>query len=123
MRKALIDLVSKFVVQVEDTIFDVAPSNMWVDCPDNITAYRYTYENNEFKEVPVPEPIPATSDENKQQAEKALLNSDWTMLSDVNLTSANKTEWVTYRSLIRDIARNPQSGNLSWPRKPETIWN
>lgn len=123
MKKALIDLESKLVVQVETTIFDVASSNIWVDCADSIVAHRYTYENGQFNEITLPTSTPATSDQNKQRAERELLDSDWTMLSDVNITSANRTEWETYRSLVRDIARNPQAGNLNWPVKPQIVWN
>ena len=49
--KALI-LNSK-VVQVESQTFEVHPSLVWVDCPDNVTA-GWGYENGQFIE---PEPI------------------------------------------------------------------
>jgi hypothetical protein len=121
MRKALIDLSSKLVVQVEDVIFDVAPSNIWVDCPDNIESYRYTYENNQFNLVPEPPSIPHTAAENEELAKQKLQDSDWSILPDVNLQ--NKTEWETYRSVLRAIAINPQSGDVPWPTRPQKIWN
>ena len=40
-------------------------------------------------------------------------------LNDTGLTSSNKTEWQTYRSTIRAIAKNPTDGNKTWPTKPD----
>jgi len=121
MRKALIDVESGLVVQVEDSIFDVAPSNMWVDCPNNIVSHRYTYENNEFIIIPEPISEPLTAAENEKLAKRKLQDSDWSILPDVNLQ--NKAEWETYRSALRAIAINPQSGDVPWPTRPQKIWN
>jgi len=115
--KALID-ENKNVVQVEQQEFGVCSPCFWVDCPDNIVAYQFTYSNGQF--VPITTPIP-TAEQNKQQAEADLLASDWTVLPDVNL--ANKEEWELYRAGTRAIARNPQDGNLNWPTKPQKIWS
>jgi hypothetical protein len=41
------------VVQVEQQAFEVHPSLVWVDCPDNVVA-GWSYENGQFIE---PEPI------------------------------------------------------------------
>lgn len=104
------------VVQVEQEEFGAASPCFWVDCPDNIVAYQFNYKNGQF----VPVVTLPTADENKQKAEEYLLNSDWSVLPDVNLV--NKAEWETYRVALRDIARNPQEGNLDWPKKPQSIW-
>lgn len=114
--KALID-ENKVVVQVEQQDFGVASPCFWVDCPDNIVAYQFTYSNGQF--VPITIALP-TVEQNKQQAEQRLQDSDWTVLPDVNL--ANKTDWETYRAALRAIARNPQDGNLNWPTKPQNVW-
>jgi hypothetical protein len=115
--KALIDENGN-VAQVEQEEFGVAPPCFWVDCPDNIVAYQFTYNNGQFIPIVIP---PPTADENKQIAEKCLLNSDWSVLPDVNLT--NKVEWETYRAELRKIARNPQEGDVNWPRKPQKVWS
>jgi len=69
-------------------------------------------------------PAPPTNNQiiaaNKLKAEGLLLESDWSMLSDVNLT--NKTEWGSYRSALRSIAINPTL-NPVWPVKPESVWS
>lgn len=114
--KALID-ENGTVAQVEQQEFGVAPPCFWVDCPDNIVAYQFTYSNGQFTSIVIP---PSTADQNKKLAEEYLLNSDWSVLPDVNL--ANKRDWETYRAALRTIARNPQEGDLNWPAKPQNIW-
>jgi len=115
--KALID-ENGLVAQVKQQGFDVALPFFWVDCPDSIIAGQYTYKNGQFTPVVIPSP---SADQNKQQAEQKLKDSDWTVLSDVNLT--NKSEWEAYRAAVRAIARNPQEGNLNWPTKPQNVWS
>jgi hypothetical protein len=116
MKKALID-ENSVVVQVEQQQFDTAPPTFWVDCADDVVAYAYKYENGAIVPIPV---IPKTADENKETAKQKLKDSDWAVLSDVNLQ--NKTEWETYRASLRVIVFNPQSGDINWPTKPQEIW-
>lgn len=114
--KALID-EHEMVAQVEQQEFGVASPCFWVDCPDNIVAGQYTYNNGQFIPIVIP---PFTSEQNKLQAEQKLKDSDWTVLPDVNL--ANKTDWETYRAALRNIARNPIGGDVNWPVKPQNVW-
>lgn len=114
--KALIN-ENGVVVQVEQQEFGIAPPCFWVDCPDNIVAYQFTYNNGQFIPIVI---APSTSEQNKQQAKQKLQESDWTVLSDVNL--ANKSDWETYRAALRTIARNPQEGDINWPTKPQNVW-
>jgi len=115
--KALID-ENKVVAQVEQQEFGIALPCFWVDCPDNIVAYKFTYDNGQF--IPIVTPH-ASADQNKQMAMELLSNSDWSVLSDVNLV--NKAEWESYRTALRVIARNPQDGDINWPTKPQEIWS
>jgi hypothetical protein len=52
-----------------------------------------------------------------------LSESDWTQVSDNQLTDAKKAEWATYRQALRDVpANNSDVTDLSdiiWPTKPE----
>jgi len=114
--KALID-ENGLVAQVEQQEFGVASPCFWVDCLDNIVARQYTYNNGQF--IPIVTK-PPTAEQNKTLAEERLLDSDWAVLPDVNLS--NKVEWETYRAALRDIARNPQEGNLNWPARPKRVW-
>jgi hypothetical protein len=55
-----------------------------------------------------------------EQAKQLLRDSDWTMLSDVPMTSGNKALWIEYRRALRDIRL--QSGfpnDIQWPIAPE----
>jgi hypothetical protein len=119
MRKALIDVESGLVVQVEDSVFDVAPSNIWVDCLDNIVGHKYTYQNNQFNLIPEPPIVPVlphTAEEVREMRNKKLVDSDWTQLAD---SQVDKQAWATYRQALRDIPT--QSGfpeNTIWPQKP-----
>tara|TARA_R100000742_G_C4269786_1_gene88361 strand:- start:708 stop:1262 length:555 start_codon:yes stop_codon:yes gene_type:complete len=48
-----------------------------------------------------------------------LAESDWTQLADAPLSSSKKTEWATYRQVLRDLpANNIDFQNFVWPTKP-----
>jgi hypothetical protein len=118
--KALID-ENGVVVQVEQQEFGVAPPCFWVDCGGDVVAYRFKYENGTIVPILEPKPVPPTAEENETTAKLKLQNSDWSVLPDVNL--ANKAEWETYRAALRNIALNPQEGDLNWPQKPQNVWS
>ena len=130
MKSALIDIPSILVVQVEPLgqTFPVDSAHEWVDCPDDITAGNYTYNNGQFVPVPVPEPIPPTAEENKQTAMTRLQNTDWTTIPDVgdptksNPYLSNVQEFVVYRNAVRQYAINPVVGFIQWPTKPTEVW-
>lgn len=130
MKSALIDIPSTLVVQVEPLgqTFPVDSAHEWVDCPDDITAGNYTYNNGQFVPVPVPEPIPPTAEENKQTAMTRLQNTDWTTIPDVgdptksNPYLSNVQEFVVYRNAVRQYAINPVVGFIQWPTKPTEVW-
>jgi len=130
MKSALIDIPSILVVQVEPLgqTFPVDSAHEWVDCPDDITAGNYTYNNGQFVPVPVPEPIPPTAEENKQTAMTRLQNTDWTTIPDVgdptksNPYLSNVQEFVVYRNAVRQYAINPVAGFIQWPTKPTEVW-
>ncbi len=69
-----------------------------------------------------PEP-PATSTPAEiawDRAKRLLAESDWSMLPDVPMTSAEKSAWIEYRRALRDIrlqAGFPDS--IQWPARPE----
>lgn len=119
MKKALI-IENGVVAQVSDTSFEVAAPYYWVDCQDEIVGgYVYQYVDQQFTLIAKPTHI-NTAEENKKLAQQALLESDFSVLPDVNLT--NKAEWETYRAALRSAVVNPQAGNVNWPTKPQTIW-
>jgi len=49
-----------------------------------------------------------------------LTDCDWTQLSDAQLTSAQVTEWQTYRQALRDLpATTVDPTVVEWPTPPE----
>jgi len=54
-----------------------------------------------------------------EKAKQLLRDSDWTMLSDVPMTSGNKALWIEYRRGVREIRL--QAGfptDIQWPAMP-----
>jgi len=67
------------------------------------------------------DPVQATQAELAwDRAKKMLVESDWSMFSDVPMTAGNKALWIEYRRALREIrlqAGFPSS--IQWPSKPE----
>jgi hypothetical protein len=72
---------------------------------------------------------PATAIQNKNMASSLLYQTDWTTIADVgdptksNPYLTNVAEFQAYRNILRQIAVNPVSGNLTWPTMPRTNWS
>tara|TARA_B110000977_G_C10778932_1_gene377782 strand:- start:200 stop:481 length:282 start_codon:yes stop_codon:yes gene_type:complete len=57
---------------------------------------------------------------------KLLVESDWTQVVDSPLTTANKTQWATYRQALRDLPASSSPTidvdenlvNVTFPTKP-----
>jgi hypothetical protein len=67
-------------------------------------------------------PAPAQATEAElawEKAKRLLRESDWTMLSDVPMTKSEKTLWIEYRKVLREIRLHPDFPNMSWPVAPE----
>ena len=84
------------------------------------------YEGQGWVEVgdaPPASPEPAASTEAElawERAKQLLRESDWSMLSDVPMTTRQKSAWIEYRKALREIRL--QSGfpnNIQWPKAPE----
>jgi hypothetical protein len=55
----------------------------------------------------------------QQSCKKWLEETDWTTLSDIDLTDANKAEWVTWRAIVRSQVRNYDETRTIPPRPIE----
>jgi len=59
----------------------------------------------------------------KRVRSELLLESDWTQITDVPLTSTKKSEWSTYRQQLRDLPSNYTTEtnyeNIVWPVVPD----
>lgn len=130
MKSALIDKSTTFVVQVQPLgeTFPVDSDHEWVDCPDDLIAYNYTYVNGQFVPYVAPAPPPPTAKQNKETASKLLYATDWTTVADVgdptksNPYLSNVQDFIVYRNAVRQIAVNPVSGDIQWPVKPTEVW-
>lgn len=72
MKKALIDTRDNMVIQVEATEFAVGDPYAWVNCPDEVEAYQWTYDGSTFAPPPPPPPAPIPSKVSMYQARTAL---------------------------------------------------
>ena len=127
--KALINpLQNNLVVQIEDDdkTFEVASPLYWIDCSNNIVAYKYEYTNNAFVLAPETQ---ATAAQNKKTAVDLLSETDWSSLSDLgdpNISNpylTNQQAFYDFRNFVRAIAINPTDGNINWPETPTAIWS
>ncbi len=54
-----------------------------------------------------------------EEAKKRLKESDWSVLSDVPMTSGKKAEWIEYRRALREIKLQTGFPNeVRWPDIP-----
>lgn len=58
-----------------------------------------------------------TSEELTQKAKQELIDTDWTQLPDVGLTTDSVINWRTYRTTIRQI-KDGDLGLSDWPDQP-----
>ena len=55
----------------------------------------------------------------REERDRKLAASDWTVLTDSPLTTAKKTEWKTYRQALRDItSAEGFPHDVAWPSEP-----
>ena len=60
------------------------------------------------------------ADSVRSQRNQLLVESDWTMVTDSQLSDSKKTEWKTYRQKLRDIpASSGFPNSITFPDKPE----
>jgi len=57
-------------------------------------------------------------DEVRKEREQLLKESDWTQLPDSPITGSKLTEWQNYRQSLRDITKEPNPFNITWPTIP-----
>ena len=47
-----------------------------------------------------------------------LIQCDWTTLPDVPLSEMQRTDWATYRQVLRDITKQADPLAIKWPNPP-----
>ena len=99
-----IEAIYKLYPQVVTTQGDTA-----YDANDNEVAYDLAAVTTQ-----------AQKDACKAQAKALLSASDWSVLPDVGL--ANKADFESYRSSLRNLVLNPVA-KPSFPTEPNPIWS
>ena len=115
MKKALI--FQNKIVQVEDSSFEVSEGFTWHDAPDDVTD-EWTFSDGTFT---APDTSINSQDWAKLRSSRDvfLARSDWSQCIDSPLSSSKKTEWQTYRQLLRDLPANTSDPRSpAWPEKP-----
>ena len=101
---------------------DDAENEEITSLPDWAVACEQVWDQEDYSINNPPEPTDQEKIElNKFKASKALLESDWTQLADVNLTEQCKAEWVAYRTQVRAIVLNPAPDSV-FPVEPVNAW-
>ena len=54
----------------------------------------------------------------REERTEKLKDSDWTQVSDSPLDTSKKTEWQTYRQSLRDITKQSDPFNITFPTQP-----
>ncbi len=68
--------------------------------------------------IPEPMDVPNPWIAMKQERNLILQSTDWTQLSDAQLTEIEKTAWGIYRQKLRDLPQDYQDASkISWPDK------
>lgn len=63
--------------------------------------------------------VPTPAEQVVARRNTLLLESDWTQLADVPLTSEQRALWATYRQQLRDITNQPGfPDSINWPTTP-----
>ena len=95
--------------------------------PDGAVAgMGYDYIDGQF--IAPPPPV-ITGADNKSIADQILTDTDWTSIPAVgnpnqsNPYLVNQTEWLVYRSKIRDISLAQPEGDIDWPMAPQETWS
>jgi hypothetical protein len=113
------------MITVSNALFSLTPDAQWTISNNNYdTVIWHTPEivqptkaavDAEVARLTEEIPFKACSD----QAKKLLADSDWSMLSDVNIS--NRAEFETYRAALRTLVFNPVA-DPTFPTEPQPIW-
>lgn len=74
-------------------------------------------------------PGPPTAETNKAYAVSLLQATDWTTIPDVadpqmsNPYLVNQSDFISYRSAVRQYAVYPVAGDINWPTLPTEEWS
>jgi hypothetical protein len=116
------------IADIQPYTFDTTSDFIWEGLPEEIeesaqkdyTRYVFDLEQEVFLENP------NYSDQKasliREERNTLLKNTDWTQLSDNNLTAEQQIQWNTYRSELKNITNQESFPfDVVWPQKPDEV--
>lgn len=83
----------------------------------SVVKLSHVIENKSLDEVEITRTLLMSNVRNER--DNKLLKSDWTQLTNAQLTPEKKIEWETYRQELRDFPNTVQLNNIVWPIPPQ----
>lgn len=108
------------------SVFFPEYASQFIEASDEVT-FGWSLINDQWI-APAPTPEPDIQAQNKAQAESLLQATDWTATVDINNPQysnpylGNQSEFLAYRSQVRQIAVNPPTEPAVFPDKPNEMW-
>jgi hypothetical protein len=113
------------MITVSNALFSLTPEAQWTIYDNDyntiiwhtpaIPQPSYDQVQDEITRLTLEEPFNACVSE----AKKLLADSDWAMLSDVNIS--NKADFEAYRAQLRTLMFNPVESPV-FPTEPQPAW-
>ena len=114
------------VVDIKEQSYEVHPSMSWIECPNDIRI-GFFYDGKTFKsDEQTPEEIIKIRMIQLREIRDLLLNkTDWTTISDNDLSWLAKRKWKKYRKQLRNFPIDAEKQlkenaycRIVWPTKP-----
>ena len=114
------------VVDIKEQSYEVHPSMSWIECPNDIRI-GFLYDGKTFKsDEQTPEEIIKIRMIQLREIRDSLLSeTDWTTISDNDLSWLAKRKWKKYRKQLRNFPIDAEKQlkenaycRIVWPTKP-----
>ena len=114
------------VVDIKEQSYEVHPSMSWIECPNDIRI-GFFYDGKTFKsDEQTPEEIIKIRMIQLREIRDSLLSeTDWTTISDNDLSWLAKRKWKKYRKQLRNFPIDAEKQlkenaycRIVWPTKP-----
>ena len=114
------------VVDIKEQSYEVHPSMSWIECPNDIRI-GFFYDGKTFKsDEQTPEEIIKIRMIQLREIRDSLLSeTDWTTISDNDLSWLEKRKWKKYRKQLRNFPIDAEKQlkenaycRIVWPTKP-----
>lgn len=109
-------------------VFNESYASQFIQAPDEVT-FGWELIAGEWFAPPGPTPAEIQA-QNKAKASQLLSETDWTCTVDItnpqysNPYLTNQSDFLVYRSQVRQIAVNPPTTLVTnWPTKPTEVWS